>query len=351
MHNHCHSKILTVLHAVQIARNRNAIIVVEAFLKIAQETEGFNRKGVDNFCWQVVLNTCIVSQDPFGNYLMQKMVTLPSLSWDIKVGIMLKLAEEVVHLSQQKYSSNFVECCLGLPTFALNGTVYLLLNDLQMKIHEKLFADHDKVCQLQRVFFRLSFLSLSFYSLLRISRSQSLSNVSDFICVCISFCILTHKNLSQFCFLSIPHLYTILFKVADLLSDSFGNYVVQKTIIFAKNRLSSLRGMVRSSSRLHVRIFQLSNIDVMEAGGKLLRTFLCNKSMPGKVFVATILINTLAEELRQMVYSVRNSLYKIESLGMSFGDNSMQRSTTAKDNWFKLLNEAECESEACGRSF
>ncbi|XP_049932330.1 uncharacterized protein LOC116248757 isoform X2 [Nymphaea colorata] len=93
-------------HCVEIATHRHGCCVLQ---KCLHHSEGERRQRLVS---EVVMNALILSQDPFGNYVVQYVIEL-GLSW-ATTHVIDQLEGHFVNLSTQKYSSNVVEKCLKM---------------------------------------------------------------------------------------------------------------------------------------------------------------------------------------------------------------------------------------------
>ena len=66
---------------------------------------------------EIAAQALVLSQDPFGNYVVQYILDL-SLPW-ANAEVMMRLAGNYAELSMQKFSSNVVEKCLKLADASL----------------------------------------------------------------------------------------------------------------------------------------------------------------------------------------------------------------------------------------
>ena len=96
---------------VEIATHRHGCCVLQRCIDHA--ADGQRRALVQEIAAQAL----VLSQDPFGNYVVQYILDL-SLSW-ANGEVMMRLAGNYAELSMQKFSSNVVEKCLKLADSSL----------------------------------------------------------------------------------------------------------------------------------------------------------------------------------------------------------------------------------------
>ena len=96
---------------VEIATHRHGCCVLQRCIDHA--ADGQRRALVQEIAAQAL----VLSQDPFGNYVVQYILDL-SLPW-ANAEVMMRLAGNYAELSMQKFSSNVVEKCLKLADASL----------------------------------------------------------------------------------------------------------------------------------------------------------------------------------------------------------------------------------------
>ena len=77
---------------------------------------------------EIAANALSLSQDPFGNYVVQYVLELNLTAPSAKV--MHRLRGECAHLSLQKFSSNVIEKCLKLGGPALDGEREMIVREV-----------------------------------------------------------------------------------------------------------------------------------------------------------------------------------------------------------------------------
>ncbi|CAH2069734.1 unnamed protein product [Thlaspi arvense] len=95
-----------ITHCVEIATDRHGCCVLQICL---ENSEGEQK---DRLVSEIASHALLLSQDPFGNYVLQKVFDL-HLQWAINE-ILEQLEGSYTELSMQKCSSNVVEKCLKL---------------------------------------------------------------------------------------------------------------------------------------------------------------------------------------------------------------------------------------------
>lgn len=93
-------------HCVEIATHRHGCCVLQRCVDFAS---GVQR---DRLVAEIASNALVLSQDPFGNYVVQYILDL-NLPW-ATIEVMVCLEGNYPFLAQQKFSSNVVEKCLKL---------------------------------------------------------------------------------------------------------------------------------------------------------------------------------------------------------------------------------------------
>ena len=96
---------------VEIATHRHGCCVLQRCIDHA--ADGQRRALVQ----EIAMQALVLSQDPFGNYVVQYILDL-GLPW-ANAEVMIRLAGSYAELSMQKFSSNVVEKCLKLADAAL----------------------------------------------------------------------------------------------------------------------------------------------------------------------------------------------------------------------------------------
>ena len=99
------------VHSVEIATHRHGCCVLQRCIDHAAESQ--RRALVQEIASQAL----VLSQDPFGNYVVQYILDL-GLPW-CNAEVMMRLAGNYAELSMQKFSSNVVEKCLKLADASL----------------------------------------------------------------------------------------------------------------------------------------------------------------------------------------------------------------------------------------
>eukprot|EP00897_Mesotaenium_endlicherianum_P003606 jgi/Mesen1/3273/ME000019S02688 len=93
-------------NCVEIATHRHGCCVLQRCIDFASTQQK------DRLVAEVAANALVLSQDAFGNYVVQYILDL-NLPWATR-DVMTRLEGNYPHLSQQKFSSNVVEKCLKL---------------------------------------------------------------------------------------------------------------------------------------------------------------------------------------------------------------------------------------------
>ncbi|CAH8377219.1 unnamed protein product [Eruca vesicaria subsp. sativa] len=97
---------IVITHCVELATDRHGCCVL-------QKCIGYSKgEQKDHLVSGITSNALLLSQDPFGNYVLQFVLEL-QLQWAINE-ILEQLDGNYTHLSMQKFSSNVVEKCLRL---------------------------------------------------------------------------------------------------------------------------------------------------------------------------------------------------------------------------------------------
>ncbi|CAI7778996.1 unnamed protein product [Closterium sp. NIES-53] len=95
-----------VSHCVEIASHRHGCCVLQRCIDFAQGQQK------NRILAEVASNALVLSQDPFGNYVVQYVLDL-GLPWAMEE-VVVRLQGQYAPLAQQKFSSNVVEKCLKL---------------------------------------------------------------------------------------------------------------------------------------------------------------------------------------------------------------------------------------------
>ncbi|CAM6082228.1 unnamed protein product [Calypogeia fissa] len=103
------------VHCVEIATHRHGCCVLQRCVDFAS--------GSQRHCLvaEIAANALVLSQDPFGNYVVQYVLDL-GMTW-ASIEVMVRLENHYPFLAMQKFSSNVVEKCLKLATDENRGRI------------------------------------------------------------------------------------------------------------------------------------------------------------------------------------------------------------------------------------
>jgi hypothetical protein len=122
------------VNCVEIATHRHGCCVLQRCIDHA----------VDEQCrplvHEIASQALVLSQDPFGNYVVQYILDL-GLSW-ANAEVMTQLIGNYAELSMQKFSSNVVEKCLKLPDASLEKNRNIVVREImQSPLLDRLLMD------------------------------------------------------------------------------------------------------------------------------------------------------------------------------------------------------------------
>ena len=122
------------VHCVEIATHRHGCCVLQRCIDHAVDEQ--RRPLVHEIASQAL----VLSQDPFGNYVVQYILDL-GLSW-ANAEVMTQLIGNYAELSMQKFSSNVVEKCLKLADASLEKNRNIVVREImQSPLLDRLLMD------------------------------------------------------------------------------------------------------------------------------------------------------------------------------------------------------------------